>query len=221
MPPRPSLLGRGLPERLRSTSLALVGLVGAAGLVMVALTLQPGAPLVSSGPIPEAPHRSQTSRHLAVGVAEPATQDEATRLAGAEGSVIAGPEPQRDHASTPIGAPVDDPVPAGEPVPSDDPVLVTDSEPRGDRGAQRRQPAREDSTAPSAAPAAPAQPPAAPAPQVPDATASTEPPAPPAPAPPSPDEASGQPGNGNGNAYGRGNGKGHGATGTPPGHAVD
>ncbi|HEU5142860.1 MAG TPA: hypothetical protein VFU04_06870 [Solirubrobacterales bacterium] len=212
MPPRPSLLGRGLPERLRSTSLALLGLVGAAGLVMVALIMQPGPPLVWSGPIPEPPHQPRASRLPAIAVAKPAgPRPTPADHPGTEDRSAS--EPQPSHASVPVEAPVGDPVPAG------DPVLVTDSEPRGDSGAEHKQPTGKSPNAPSAAPTpAPAPVTAAPAPQPPTATTSTEPPPPPAPEPP-PQEGSGQPGNGN--AYGRGNGKGHGSTGTPPGLAVD
>jgi hypothetical protein len=59
---RASVLGDGLLERIRSTSLALLGLTAAIGLAMVALALNQGWPLVASSPIP-----GFGSRHQAVG----------------------------------------------------------------------------------------------------------------------------------------------------------
>ena len=49
---RPSILGNGLLERMRSTSLALLGFTAAVGLAMMALALNQDWPLVESGPIP-------------------------------------------------------------------------------------------------------------------------------------------------------------------------
>ncbi len=48
----PSVFGDGLPERLRSTALALLGLTAAAGLGLVAFALQQSWPIASSLPIP-------------------------------------------------------------------------------------------------------------------------------------------------------------------------
>jgi hypothetical protein len=49
---RPSVFGAGLPERLRSTSLALLGLTAAAGLGLVAFALQQDWPVARDLPIP-------------------------------------------------------------------------------------------------------------------------------------------------------------------------
>jgi hypothetical protein len=49
---RTSVLGDGLLERTRSTSLALLGLTAAIGLAMVALALNQGWPLIAGAPIP-------------------------------------------------------------------------------------------------------------------------------------------------------------------------
>lgn len=49
---RASVLGNGLLERTRSTSLALLGLTAAIGLAMVALALNQGFPLIAGAPIP-------------------------------------------------------------------------------------------------------------------------------------------------------------------------
>lgn len=49
---RTNVLGDGLLERTRSTSLALLGLTAAIGLAMVALALNQGWPLIAGAPIP-------------------------------------------------------------------------------------------------------------------------------------------------------------------------
>ena len=49
---RTSVLGDGLLERTRSTTLALLGLTAAIGLAMVALALNQGWPLIAGAPIP-------------------------------------------------------------------------------------------------------------------------------------------------------------------------
>lgn len=49
---RAGVLGNGLLERTRSTSLALLGLTAAIGLAMVALALNQGWPLIAGAPIP-------------------------------------------------------------------------------------------------------------------------------------------------------------------------
>jgi hypothetical protein len=51
----PSLAGRDLPERLRSVSVGLVGLVAAAGLSLVALASNAGIPEALWSPLPEIP----------------------------------------------------------------------------------------------------------------------------------------------------------------------
>jgi hypothetical protein len=53
---RPSLLGGGLLERARSTTLALLGVTAAVGLAMVALALNQSWPLIAGSAIPAAPH---------------------------------------------------------------------------------------------------------------------------------------------------------------------
>lgn len=59
---RTSILGDGLLERTRSTTLALLGLTAAIGLAMVALALNQGWPLIAGAPIP-----GFGSEHQAVG----------------------------------------------------------------------------------------------------------------------------------------------------------
>jgi hypothetical protein len=66
---KPSVLGGGLLERARSTTLALLGMTTAIGLAMVALALNQSWPLIADSPIPGAP-----SRQEAIGKATVAAQ---------------------------------------------------------------------------------------------------------------------------------------------------
>lgn len=56
---RPSVLGDGLLERARATSLGLLGITAAVGLAIVALVFNQGWPLVAGGPVPPLPPRHQ------------------------------------------------------------------------------------------------------------------------------------------------------------------
>ncbi|MET0306243.1 MAG: hypothetical protein ABW196_08445 [Solirubrobacterales bacterium] len=78
-PKKPSVLGGGLLERARSTTLALLGVTTAVGLSMVALALNQSWPLVADSPIPAAP-----LRHEKVGKATIAAQ----AIANAPGSSL-------------------------------------------------------------------------------------------------------------------------------------
>jgi hypothetical protein len=215
--PLPSLLGDGLPERLRSTSLALIGLVGAAALAMIGLTLQHAVPLISSGPIHE-PARSEVSPARVA--AERAAREPGLRNAAARSKDEGGAS--RPSARGAAAAPSPTPAPAGGP------VLAAEPSPGGEAGARERPPGRaKPPSEPRAAPEPdPAQPPgsgpaAAPAPRpapAPVATPSSDPPEP-APEPPSEapvEEPSPVPGKGH--AYGKGGGKGVDGAG-PPGLA--
>ncbi len=53
----PSLAGRGLPERLRSVTFGMAGLVAAVGLGLVAVALNQVLPVVPGSAIPESPKR--------------------------------------------------------------------------------------------------------------------------------------------------------------------
>jgi hypothetical protein len=197
----PSLLGDGMPERLRSTSIALIGAVAAIGLSTVAFALQLGLPSVVSGPLPEPPAkpRAVTERHRVERkvAAEPRPERLAMRAAPATNAE--NPSPASDPSPS---------VPGGH-KPSGGAVLVT-------RPPQvRSRPAR--STPPEPAPAQSPSPetPSTPAPPVePGAAASEVPPPEPAPETPAPTHP------GNGNAYGKGNGNGVGAGGEPPGQVA-
>jgi hypothetical protein len=56
----PSFAGDGLPERMRSTTFALLGLTAAGGLALVAIFAQPGFPLLAPAPLPDQPSLSES-----------------------------------------------------------------------------------------------------------------------------------------------------------------
>jgi hypothetical protein len=208
---RPSVLGDGLPERLRSTLVALLGITGAVGLAMVALVLQQGFPLVSSGPIHEPPAREE-ALHDRIVVERGAAPPRRASAPAPVGDAHHAPVPQ-----SPAGLPSESPPPQE----SATPVLVTGSAPSGEEaGDRKRPPAKAPRSDPRAAVQAP---PAAPV-EEPSATSSTDAPEPesepelepePAPEPgPAPTDSTHP---GNGNAYGKGNGNGIGNGGSPPG----
>lgn len=199
----PSLLGDGMPERLRSTSIALLGIVAAVGLGTVALALQLGLPSVVSGPLPQPPPQRHAvaervpveEKAAAEATAEPVAESGASSL-GADGS----PLPSQSSPSMPV---------AHEP--SEGAVLVTGSPPAQSRPERRSPPRPSLGQSPSAEEAAPATPP----PVEPSASASEVPPPPePAPVAPTPTHP------GNGNAYGKGIGNGVGNGGEPPGQVA-
>jgi hypothetical protein len=191
----PSVLGDSLPERLRSTLIAMLGITAAVGLGLVAVALQQGFPLVASGPIPEPPVKREAARHRAVPQERPAAvRRDATPVPAADDIVAAATEGPGGIA------------PAESPPSEAAPVLVTDAPSAGDGGEDRKRPSGRAPASPRPAAQAP---PAAPE-EEPTATPSSEAPEPapepePGPAPPS------HPGNGY--AYG----KGHGSSGSPPG----
>ncbi len=179
-PKKPSVLGGGLLERARSTTLALLGATTAVGLAIVALALNQSWPLVADSPLPIAP-----PRHEAVGKATVAAQAVANaphsgliRLNGAT-----GPD-SRD--ATRRGASGGAQAPESGFAPSASAELVVapsaPAEPQGDapRGSNDPAPAPTPAGNPPQAPAtpvpvsAPAQP--EPAPQPSPAAESTPPP---------------------------------------------
>jgi|GEM_PF-6581091 len=202
----PSLLGDNLAARLRSTSLALIGVVGAAALATVGLTLQHGVPLVSSGPIHD-PAKAEVAPARAVGVPAPAPRP-------ARRAAVAATRDSGGRA--PVSSPPGVPAPSGpSPVEEDGsaPALTAEPSPEGGGGggaAKRRPPSR---ATPKPSPA-PAPQPAPASGEQPVATPSSEPPPPVAEPPP----AEPSPVPGNGNAYGKGGGNGPDGSG-PPGLA--
>jgi hypothetical protein len=82
---RPSLAGDGLPERMRSTAFAFLGLTAAAGLALVAIFAQLGFPLLSPSPLPSGPAEpSSISQAVRVG-----QSPDGVGLARARGAVAA------------------------------------------------------------------------------------------------------------------------------------
>lgn len=79
----PSFAGQGLPERMRSTVFAFMGLTAAAGLALVAIFAQIGFPLLAPAPMPSDP-------------------SQANAVAGAE-VVRLDPRPQASHPAQQAG----------------------------------------------------------------------------------------------------------------------
>jgi len=204
----PSLLGDNLAARLRSTSLALVGVVGAAALVTVGLTLQHGVPLVSSGPIHD-PAKAEIApaRIVAAPPSAPRGRDRRAAIAATRDS----------EARVPVASPRSAPASPGPPPVEEAggvPAFTAEPSPEGEGGgaAKHRPPSR---ATPKPSPAPPPQPAPAPASaDQPVATPSSEPPPPVA----EPPAAEPSPVPGKGNAYGKGGGNGPDGSG-PPGLA--
>ncbi|HEX3042358.1 MAG TPA: hypothetical protein VHP56_09765 [Solirubrobacterales bacterium] len=88
---RPSFAGNGLPERMRSTAFAFLGLTAALGLALVAIFAQLSFPVLAPAPPPAGPAgESGVSTSLAVGrgLAGPAQQ--AALLGGAAPAGVGG-----------------------------------------------------------------------------------------------------------------------------------
>jgi hypothetical protein len=93
---RPSLAGDGLPERMRSTAFAFLGLTAAAGLALVAVFAQLGFPLLSPAPLPSAPPEPSS-----VGKAVPLESGSAAiGLAQAQGAAVVAPDTSRDQGGS-------------------------------------------------------------------------------------------------------------------------
>jgi hypothetical protein len=196
--PRLSLLGDGLLDRARSTSLALLGASAAVGLATIALALNQSWPLVPGSPVPKSPSPS-----AALGKATVAR-------AGEEGGVPDDPTPAGGRSTRERPAATGTPTTAASPPPST-PAASTElavsappAEPadgpsggRADSSPSGR--AKPQAPAPEAAPA-PAEPevveapPPAPVEAPPTATTSES---------PSPESSVPPWSNGKGHAYGR------------------
>ncbi len=209
----PSFAGRGLPERMRSTVFAFLGLTAAGGLALVAIFAQPNFPLLSPAPLPSDPSRANAIAEAAVVSAHPrlhasvpaplfAAAPDASRQSGGGRDGGATTEPGRDVAvgdgepnaagaggvSSPGGA-------ADVPAPTSDPPAATPA------------PAPEPVPTPAPAPAPTPTPEPAPAP----VATSQEP----TPSPPST-----SPGRSTAASPGRGNSKANGGSKGPPAHAA-
>ena len=203
---RKAILGDGLLERARATSLGLLGLTAAVGLAIVALALNQSWPLIAGSSIPPIPtlHQDVGKASVAAGVA-----DDTGAQGGSRADGDGGAKDVRETSGSGGGG--DSPDADSAPAESTDLVVSpsTPAKPTGEDeggGSDQREPApatqpEQTPKAPSGAalPAVPVSSPQPPATETPTAV-------PPATASGAPDESSAPPwsnGNGNGHAYGR------------------
>ena len=161
-----SFAGQGLPERMRSTAFAFLGLTAAAGLALVAFFAQLGFPLLSPAPMPSDPSRANAVAGAKVVATNPGLGASSVP-ARAQWGAAAQDVPDRGGSSQPVQA---DPRTA-------DAAPVVSPEPASSgvgRGGATAEPV--ETTAPSPAPA-PAESPA-PASSPPPAAAPVPEPAP-------------------------------------------
>jgi len=209
-PALPSLLGDGLPERLRSTSIALLGIIAAVGLGIVGFALQIGFPLIANAPLPQPPAGPDAASER-----ELAKEKPAKRATTGPSVTPAAPRVSTEAGSAPVGGGGSGAAAPAAPESADDgAALVTGTAPA--RAHPRRKPPVDRPPPTAESPTTVATPPA-PIPVEPTATSSEAP----QPAPEAVPEAPPPSHPGNGNAYGKGNGKGVGSTSGPPGHASD
>lgn len=185
---RLSVSGSGLPERLRSTIFALLGLTAAAGLALVAIFAQPGFPLLEPVPLPGGPAAKES---IADAEKLPPVQGRAPSAAKGKTAVPSAPTEgtggdRASGGSAPGGVGADGGSSAGVPAPADPAPAGAGSGGNGSGGARHPAHTATPHPAPTPEPSSPAAPasspkPVAPAPQ---ATASS----------PSPEAAQG-PGN--------------------------
>jgi hypothetical protein len=117
----PSFAGRGLPERMRSTAFAFLGLTAALGLALVAIFAQLSFPVLAPAPAPLGPAgESAVSRSLALGRGSRALAPRRALLGDAEpalGGGEVGGRPalvgRKDAAVGEIGSPTPVDVPRG------------------------------------------------------------------------------------------------------------
>lgn len=186
---RLSLAGDGLPERMRSTAFALLGITAATCLGLVAVFSQQEWPLLSPGPLPVAPAGPGAVGDAAIAAGPPAAGD---------GSAQRPLQPRVIPAATvPVAVP---PVEqGGGSAEITNQLPAPQVSPPGPDGSQPAEP-------PEPQPTSPAQPPTvvpAPTPeQVPVPAPITAPVPPVVASPDLPDDPIDKPGNGQGNGYG-------------------
>jgi len=150
---RPSLAGDGLPERMRSTVVAFLGLTAAAGLALVAIFAQLGFPVLTPAPLPSAPTKpgsvaravplkhgspsaaiaqSQSVAPASGGFGARGASETAARgqrgSAGVDGSAVPVSSPPAADSPDP-GAPTPAPAPETAPVPAPTPAATTEPAP--------------------------------------------------------------------------------------------
>lgn len=204
LPGRSTLLGGGLLERARSTTLALLGVTAAVGLAIVALALNQSLPLIPGSPIP-----GTSSRHAAVGKATVAagTAVEKPR------STPAGAADRQGQGASSTGGPhragAPDEAPPGSAPADSAEFVVSPSAPAKPRGGRSHGTPDQQNPVPAAKQPQPASAtPAVPTPDKPESSppAVTETPPPTATTSEAPADESHVPpwSHGNGHAYGRG-----------------
>jgi len=163
---RPSFAGNGLPERMRSTAFAFLGLTAALGLALVAIFAQLSFPVLAPAPPPAGPAgENGVSTALGLGRGPAGAAQQGALLSGAVpaevGGAGGGPVPPGERGNGPAGH-------VGSPIPVEGPGNTVEPKDGG-------------------APAEPSPPPAAPAATGEEAaSAETAPAAAPTPIPTSP-----------------------------------
>lgn len=179
-----SVAGQGLPERMRSTAFAFLGLTAAAGLALVAFFAQLGFPLLSPAPMPSDPSRANAVAEAEVVATNPglsaSVPAQAQRGSAAQGDVPnqrGSRQPAQADPQTANAAPVASPDPASSGVgrggATAEPVETTAPTPAP---APAESPPPASSPAPAAAPVAEPAPVEPPKPEV--RPASSKPPKP-------------------------------------------
>jgi hypothetical protein len=178
-----SFAGDGLPERMRSTAFAFLGLTAAAGLALVAIFAQLSFPLLSPAPLPNEPaDGSAVSKAVALerspGAferANPGASPSGYRIAGGDagdglGSGGGGTNPEPTSVSPPASPA---PAPGGgtsggeaveTPTASPSPAPAPSSDPAQDKSAATAAPTPAPAPKPTPTPARPATPTPPPAP---------------------------------------------------------
>ncbi|HYG96783.1 MAG TPA: hypothetical protein VD741_06700, partial [Solirubrobacterales bacterium] len=151
----PSFAGQGLPERLRSTAFAFLGLTAAAGLALVATFAQLGFPVLSPEPMPSGPAKpSAVAGAVAI---EPAPR--AAPVRRQRGSALQ-PRPRSEASRGGSAQPVSRPaapaaVETPATTPSPDPAPAAGGVNAGRTEAPVPQPTQTPSSAPDPSPPAP------------------------------------------------------------------
>ncbi len=102
-----AVLGDGLLDRARNTSLALLGLTAAVGLAMVAMALNQSWPLIAGAPIPSIGERHQAVGDATVAEGAKARSDHGVvrrTAVGAQGSIASNPPQGKGAGVTPAPA---------------------------------------------------------------------------------------------------------------------
>ena len=146
---RPSFAGNGLPERMRSTAFAFLGLTAALGLALVAIFAQLSFPVLSPAPPPAGPAgESGVSSSLAlgqgpgIGTLQPTLLSAAAPAGSGRGEGTAVPTAQGSRPVGHVGSPIPvAPGKAGKPndggsvEPSPPPAAPAPTSPSGDDAA--------------------------------------------------------------------------------------